>query len=93
MRLGELDIARDTDIADPQDFRVRNAVPHPDYDSRTMKHDIAIIELNKEVELTNFVKPACLHVEHEIKDYVAITATGWGITEFAGECGEATSVF
>ncbi|XP_045480375.1 venom serine protease Bi-VSP-like isoform X1 [Harmonia axyridis] len=85
VRLGDLDIADDQDIADPQDYYVKKSIPHPDFDSASLKHDIAILELNDEVRITSFVKPACLFVDGKIHPEVEITATGWGITEFAGD--------
>ncbi|XP_044749825.1 uncharacterized protein LOC123310423 [Coccinella septempunctata] len=85
VRLGELDIASNKDIAEPQDYYVKRAFPHPDFDSTTMKHDIAILQLHDSIRVTSFVKPACLFVERDIDEYSEITATGWGITEFAGE--------
>ncbi|XP_045480379.1 venom serine protease Bi-VSP-like isoform X2 [Harmonia axyridis] len=85
VRLGDLDIADDQDIPDPQDYYVKKSIPHPDFDSASLKHDIAILELNDEVRITSFVKPACLFVDGKIHPDVEITATGWGITEFAGD--------
>lgn len=85
VRVGDLDILNDTDEAEPQDFRVKLAVQHPEYDYSTLKHDIAILVLDKPVKVTDFVKPACLFSGGVIDEFGEVTATGWGITEFAGE--------
>ncbi|KAK9870000.1 hypothetical protein WA026_006097 [Henosepilachna vigintioctopunctata] len=84
IRLGDLDIVNTTDPAEPQDFIVKRSIPHPSYNSETLKNDIAIIELDKPVRLTKYVKPACLQVSDRVDTRYPITASGWGITEFAG---------
>ncbi|KAL3266956.1 hypothetical protein HHI36_011105 [Cryptolaemus montrouzieri] len=90
VRLGDLNLNIDTDDAEPQDFIVTQAIAHPDYESRLIKNDIAILVLDRPVKVTTYVKPACLQTTKNLEDTV-ITATGWGLTEFAGGFWRSTS--
>ncbi|ALC46205.1 CG11841, partial [Drosophila busckii] len=83
VRLGELDFSTDTDDAEPEDFGVRKATEHPDYKYPLLYNDIAILELDRAVNLSVYKHPACLPFDdgttHE--NFIAI---GWGHKQFAG---------
>ncbi|KAM8711065.1 hypothetical protein ACLKA7_000232 [Drosophila subpalustris] len=86
VRLGELDYNSTTDDAQPQDFKVVNYVVHPSYDDDedgAYKHDIAIIELDRNATINEYVAPACLPPSSG-NDNQQLTAAGWGFTEDAG---------
>lgn len=48
-----------------------------------MYHDIALLELDREAEFTDYVSPACLNTEKEFSE-TELIATGWGKTEYGG---------
>nr|XP_022913256.1 serine protease snake-like isoform X3 [Onthophagus taurus] len=83
VRIGDLDTATDKDDADPQEFLVINTYSHPNYTTDSFYNDIAILKLNKPVQITTYAKPACLQSEFEFKD--RLTVTGWGALFYGGE--------
>ncbi|XP_071055523.1 venom protease-like [Onthophagus taurus] len=83
IRLGELDLASETEHAEPQDFNVLKTFTHPQYDFESFYHDIALIKLDRPVIYTKYVKPACLESKLEF-EYNNLTITGWGATEYGG---------
>lgn len=85
VRLGDLDLTKDTDDASPKDFLVKRVIRHPEYKSSSRYHDIALIELNATVEFNEYMKPACLNAAKTTNRDVNYIATGWGLTAFAGE--------
>lgn len=79
VRLGELDIASDTDVAKPTDFSIVERVVHPDYKITENYNDIALFLLDSAVIFSAFMKPICLNTDQNLnpKDLIA---TGWGQT-------------
>lgn len=66
---------------------IKDFVIHPRYNSSSSKYnDIGIITLKEKVVFSRNVKPACLpQPEYRLENRnVPLTATGWGLTEFAG---------
>lgn len=45
-----------------QNFGIRNIIPHPNYRRNINYHDIALIELDKTVKFSRYIKPACLPI-------------------------------
>lgn len=80
VRLGDTDLKSSVDDADVQMFNVARRIAHPDYRKPEKYHDIALLQLDKDVRFNNFVKPACLHTQNAVPDDMPI-ATGWGLTE------------
>merc|ERR1711872_722282 len=62
-------------------IKVKKITLHPDYNSRTVDNDIAVLELAEDLTFTDKIKPACLP-SSETKDYSgsASTISGWGGT-------------
>merc|ERR1712156_695237 len=62
-------------------IKVKKMTLHPDYNSRTIDNDIAVLELAEDLAFTKKIKPACLP-SSETKDYSgsASTVSGWGGT-------------
>merc|ERR1711973_388398 len=62
-------------------IKVKKITLHPDYNSRTIDNDIAVLELAEDLTFTKKIKPACLP-SSETKDYSgsASTVSGWGGT-------------
>uniref|UniRef100_A0A2A4IY52 Peptidase S1 domain-containing protein n=1 Tax=Heliothis virescens TaxID=7102 RepID=A0A2A4IY52_HELVI len=72
-----LGILRRSDPVDKwQRYNVRRVVPHPEYKSPSMYHDIALLETDTEIQFNDDVHPACLHTRGEAEEI--LTGTGWG---------------
>jgi hypothetical protein len=80
VRLGDIDLKSSADDSEVQMLSVVRRIAHPEYRSPQKYHDIALLQLDKDVLFDNFVKPACLHTQHALPDETPV-ATGWGRTE------------
>lgn len=69
--------------AQNQQILISGRIPHPQYKVSSLYHDIALIKLEKPVEITQFARPACLYSNREIQAKKAI-AIGWGLTSIGG---------
>ena len=58
--LGEHDIDSDEDGANPESFNIDNVTSHEKYNSRNFNNDIALIKLDRDVEYSDGIRPACL---------------------------------
>ncbi|KAK5640309.1 hypothetical protein RI129_011120 [Pyrocoelia pectoralis] len=85
------------DLVQPSPYKyetlVKSATLHPDYVCGKVKNDLAILELEKELEWSEFVHPACLPIalgESGYKRFENILATvaGWGWTNENTQLGE-----
>lgn len=47
VRVGDTNLQRDDDGANPQEFGVKRIIVHPDYRSDIKYHDIALMQLNR----------------------------------------------
>nr|AAX47960.1 prophenoloxidase activating factor serine proteinase [Scylla serrata] len=67
---------------------VQDITVHPDYNSRTLDSDIALITLSETLDLTQHkeLRPVCLPAD-DSKTYAGMmaTATGWGTLQSGGE--------
>jgi len=65
-------------------FSVKRVVAHPQYNSRLIQNDIALMELTTSAEPYNdYIMPACYPKETDAYDGQTCWATGWGST-FSG---------
>nr|XP_040228546.2 CLIP domain-containing serine protease B8 [Anopheles coluzzii] len=93
VRLGEYNTATDTDCADgnpddcadpPQNFGIEAQIVHPGYDKNGpyQHHDIALIRLDRDVTMNNFVSPVCLPPDDfpPTSPGLNVTAVGFGHT-------------
>lgn len=86
VRLGDLDLNDDTDDAKPQDFLVKDRIPHPNYKPTSHYNDIALIKLDRRANFTDYVKVACLPPSKiKIPEGLVASASGWGKIGFTGE--------
>lgn len=72
VRLGDQNLAKNDD-AQPQEFNVKTVTKHEKYSHRTKENDIALIELDGSIDLKAsipFIRPACIHQEHEFSGTV-----------------------
>lgn len=76
-RLGELVLDSDMDNTIPQDYSIIKAIRHPNYKPPSQYNDIALMQLDKDVTFTEFVRPACLYSQYALPKGKGI-ASGWG---------------
>lgn len=81
VRLGELNLKKNNDGANPIDILVDEIIVHPDYISSSRYNDIALIRLNNIVKFNDHIRPACLYNNNNIYSH-KVTATGWGSIEY-----------
>jgi len=82
VKIGDIKLKEwENDVA-PQRRRVKKIYLHPLYNSTLNYHDIGLIELNRPVEYTWFVKPARLWPKNDIP-YGKLHTMGYGSTGFA----------
>ncbi|KAL1117767.1 hypothetical protein AAG570_004082, partial [Ranatra chinensis] len=77
VRLGELDYSRTDEDTVPEDFSVSRVVVHPEYKRSSLYHDIALLELHREVTFTPWIRPICLHTQKTVP-FKTATVSGWG---------------
>ncbi|XP_052889342.1 serine protease snake-like [Anopheles moucheti] len=84
VRLGDQNLVREDDGAEPEDYDIKRFIVHPDFKWSAGKYnDLALIETNERVVFTNFIRPACLYTSERLDVSTAI-ATGFGLTEDFG---------
>ncbi|KAI8045503.1 hypothetical protein M5D96_001685 [Drosophila gunungcola] len=67
-----------------EDYGVQKVTLHPKYDHGMIHHDIAIIELDREVRVDKHIFPICLPVNEESQFVTydqSFYITGWGQTD------------
>ncbi|XP_037951652.1 serine protease snake-like [Teleopsis dalmanni] len=84
VRIGDLNLKADENNVEPQTLRIRNIYIHPSYRSTSYYNDIALLELEEDVEFTEFVRPIHLWVNESIP-YTIAFAMGYGATAFGKE--------
>ncbi|XP_071451586.1 serine protease persephone-like [Hetaerina americana] len=62
VRLGDQDLVRDDEGATPIDFAIEKIEMHPSYSSNTSYNDIALLRLERSVNFSQFICPACLYM-------------------------------
>lgn len=63
-----------SDGAKPVDYRIESFIKHPNYNHYSKENDIALIELEKKVIFSAFIRPACLYQQQDfIGMVVAVT--------------------
>lgn len=80
VRLGLVDLYPGSEDFNADTLQERNIVKmivHPEYRRSRKYNDIALLELDKVVEFTSYVQPACLNTNFHLQEDVA-TATGYG---------------
>lgn len=92
MRLGEWDLKTDPDCQhqicaeSPINIPIKNVIIHENYagDSVSHEHDIALIQLERSVTFTQWIRPICLPTIDSLKNQnynnVLMDVAGWGQT-------------
>ncbi|XP_065204417.1 chymotrypsinogen B-like isoform X2 [Planococcus citri] len=78
--LGDLDRNSKTDDAKPAVYKIKKVHQHPNFTSKSMLYDIALFELNTTVEMSPYVRPACLYTSTSVPVNTTGKITGWGRT-------------
>ncbi|XP_045501385.1 serine protease snake-like [Colias croceus] len=78
VRLGTRDIKR-IKYETPVDVNIKRIIRHPYWDSPKKYYDIALLELETQVQFTKLIQPACLPLQ--FFKAVNATVTGWGATD------------
>jgi hypothetical protein len=60
VRLGDQNLRKTDDGADPVDYNIKRFIKHENYKKSLKENDIALIELVTSVNFTKFIRPACL---------------------------------
>lgn len=84
VRLGDQNLRQTTDVSEPQEFIIIDAIRHPDYKTSSKYNDIALFKLDRRVHITDFVRPACLWQSFNV-NYTSAIVTGWGLTKDRGK--------
>ncbi|XP_073819972.1 venom protease [Musca autumnalis] len=84
VRIGDLNLKVEETYLEPQIRTIINVYNHPEYRSTSYYNDIALLELQSEVVLTEFVRPIRLWTLPTFPFPVAY-AMGYGSTAFAKE--------
>lgn len=66
-----------------QEFEIIRIIVHPEYRSSRRYHDIALMELDREADITNYVVPTCLWNRKEMV-FTELEAAGYGEIELNG---------
>lgn len=72
-------------IDDPkvEDFRIVQSIRHPNYRASSKYNDIVLFELEREIRISDYIRPACLWQKLDV-NYTSGIATGWGLTQDRG---------
>ncbi|CAH2083530.1 unnamed protein product [Euphydryas editha] len=69
-----------SDGASPLDVPIKTVHKHPEYNSPGKYNDIALFELNSDVDFEAAIRPACLWTKPDFPGHTKAVATGWGVT-------------
>jgi len=72
---------RDTDINALNTYYVTRIIRHPKFNQATFENDIAIIKLDREVEISKNVDFLCFDKQVPVEYGESLYAIGWGFTE------------
>lgn len=81
VRLGEHDLSEATETT-AIEFKIVQRIQHPHYHRSTHYNDIALFKLDREVEFSPAIRPACLPEKFTVP--TKATASGWGLVEYEG---------
>lgn len=81
VRLGVVDLNSTGDDTHRIDVDVKAIHKHPNFNVRTHSHDVALLEMSKEVPFSTYVRPVCLPLGEISKKNVTgyqASVVGWG---------------
>ncbi|CAH2096506.1 unnamed protein product [Euphydryas editha] len=77
-RMGVIDIGT-SQWNDKTDMRITEIIKHPDYRRSKKYHDLALLRLERSIEINQNLSPICLYTEEEDPS-IPLTVSGWGTT-------------
>ncbi|KAL4098818.1 hypothetical protein QTP88_023346 [Uroleucon formosanum] len=85
-RLGVLErVVNEDNVVQPNDYRIVQHVIHPEYRSPSLYNDIALFRLERDVVISDDVRPICLNTDTDLSSTpLRQIATGWGRISTAG---------
>ncbi|ELK36726.1 Granzyme B(G,H) [Myotis davidii] len=84
--LGAHNIKKEKEEKTWQVMLVKNAFPHPDYNSKSYSNDIMLLQLEKNIKQTDTVKPLRLpRGKNKLKPGQKCTVAGWGMVTTWGK--------
>lgn len=83
VRMGDQNLKRTDDDSRARDYGIAQVIRHPDYKPSSKYNDIALLELDRDVPFSDYIKPACLWQTFDV-NYSSGIATGWGLTRDRG---------
>ncbi|CAH1105990.1 unnamed protein product [Psylliodes chrysocephalus] len=96
--LGEFDISRDPDcISSPEStvcaepsrvYGISNTIKHQNFDRFNAINDIALIQLDRDVIFSDYIKPICLPPSNFNHNNESVIIAGWGRTKVGGTYSE-----
>lgn len=78
VKLGDLNINSTNDDARPAIYDIVRVHNHPNYKAPSWPYDITLFELNTNVAMSPYVRPACLHTSASNLVNTRGIVTGWG---------------
>lgn len=92
VKVGDYDAESENDeklgLGKPVVYEVIQVTAHPEYKPHHFYNDISLLKLNASVQFNKFVRPICLHTEHDLPSQYMI-ASGYGRTSH-GQYGNVT---
>lgn len=90
VRVGDLNLDRTDDRAEPQQVRIIKRIRHPEYQRPPQYHDIGLLELESAVTFGAWVRPICLpYSSPDTGNERVATAAGWGKVDWDDEVGSS----
>lgn len=85
MRLGDHHLFRTDDYMNPVEFKVAEAIPHPEFSRNGFYNDIALLKLKHPITYSEYINPVCLPTPglkaNSLVGYMG-TVTGWGTLSY-----------
>ncbi|CAK1554476.1 unnamed protein product [Leptosia nina] len=70
-----------TDIRSGILYNIVRWIPHNLYSTKTQRHDIGLVQLDRKVQFSEFIRPICLPVQKKPEKSSVYIVAGWGKTE------------
>ncbi|ODM97169.1 Proclotting enzyme [Orchesella cincta] len=87
VRLGDYDLVRTDDPSSPESYRVIKITAHPQFNGVGFYNDVALLELERDVQYSRFISPICLPTARnrfQTFEGTYPTVIGWGTNKYGG---------
>lgn len=79
-RFGEWNIVDDNEPYPTQDIKIHPGIlTHPEYHPLSLRNDIALVKLERDVHYREHIRPICLPNPGDVFDGQRCVSTGWGV--------------